>query len=260
MKPMRLWLIAVTLLWAVSAWAAYSPTPVQKSQAERDLQTALDNAKEKSEKQQIAEKALADHPEDIIIGRLAQDALMRIVEDPAAYFKARAEGTESIAKKFLYARASGDSLTQIQTAEWILAKDPKHFWALIMKATTLWTEDEKILQQVESLLKEAVACDPSRPEGYQNLGYLYQDKEDLHGAREAFEAGAVSDPTNTVIRDMRLTVYAAQRDAKAYFDLVALALPASPLNFDLPLAKSSEKLVTADFHGHFTIIEYWAYS
>lgn len=262
MKRLTLLTVALGLLLpALGAWAGYSPKALQKSKAETDLQAALDKAANQDEKKQIAEKALADNPEDIVVGRAAQDVLMRTLDDAATYFKTRAEGSESIAKHYLYGRASGDSATQMKEAEWILGKDPKNFWGLTLKAVTLWTEDAEILKQVEGLLQQAVAVDPSRPESYLNLGFVYLDMEKPELALEAFEAGAVADPTNTQIRDQRLTSYATSKQADKYFALAKDALPKDALNFEgLKVAKSSKTLSNADFQGHYTIVEYWAYT
>jgi len=41
---------------------------------------------------------------------------------------------------------------------------------------------------VERYLKASIDADPSRPEGYINLGYLYEDMENWPAARETFEA------------------------------------------------------------------------
>jgi tetratricopeptide (TPR) repeat protein len=262
MKKITLFVVALALLLpALGAWAGYSPKPLQKSNAETDLQSALDKATNTDEKKQIAEKALADNPDDIVLGRMAQDVLTKSLDDAATYFKTRAEGSESIAKHYLYGRASGDSTIQMHEAEWILAKDPKNYWGLTLKAVTLWTEEAEILKQTEALLQQAVAADPARPEGYLNLGYVYLDMEQFDKAIEAFEAGAVSDPTNAQIRDQRMTWYATAKQADKYFSLAKDALPKEALSFEgLKVAKSERVLSNADFQGHYTIVEYWAYT
>ncbi len=253
-------LAATVFLWAAMAWASFTPIPVQRSEAEATLQTALDDAKDKDAKLQIAEKALADHPEDIVIGRMAQDVLMKVLDDPAGWFKSRAEGSESLTKRYLMARASGDSLTQIQTSEWMLSKDPKHYWALMMKATTLWTDDEKILDQVHGLFLQAIAAEPSRPEAYLNLGFLCSDRGQPADARDAFLAATIADPSDRLAKENLMTAYAALRDAAEYFKLADAVFAKEPLKFDLPLARSNMKLEARDFAGQVSVIEYWAYT
>lgn len=261
MRKTTLLAVALALLLpALAAWAGYNPKPLQKSKAETDLQAALDKAANADEKKMIAEKALADNPDDIVLGRMAQDVLTKSLDDAATYFKTRAEGQESIAKHYLYGRASGDSTIQMEQANWILAKDPKNYWGLTLKAVTLWTEEPEVLKQVESLLQQAVSIDPSRPEGYLNLGYVYLDLEKHDAAIEVFEAGAIADPSNTQIRDQRMTWYATAKQADKYFSLADKALPKEALSFaGLKVAKSDRVLSNADFEGHYTIIEYWAY-
>lgn len=248
------------LALVTNVWAAYQPQPVQRTTDETQLTAALAKAADAAEKQALAEQALADHPEHIPIGILAQDVLTKQLDDAKRYFRARAEGSSSIAKKFLAARASGDSAQQMETANWILAQDPRNFWGYLLKGQTLWYDDPDIMLHTHALFDSAIAADPSRPEGYFWQGVAYLDEHNHASARAALEAGLVCDPNDAVIRDNLLTVYAANRDAGAYFPLAERGLPAEPLHWDLPFANKAGQLTAQDVQSHVSVIEYWAYT
>jgi len=255
------WIGILTLILVSAAWA-YAPVPVQKSPAEIELAAALDKAETNDAKAQIATAFLNSNPTDIPAARMAQDVLFRTMEDPAEFFKSRAEKSESVVDHYLYARASGDSTVMAQEAAWIMAKDPKNAWGHMLAGLAEWERAMPDNAVVEKYLKAAVEADPSRPEGYINLGYLYEDMENWPAARETFEAGAIADPNNATIRDARLTVYAVQRDGDAYFKLIDGVLPAEPLTGELVRANNGGGTVDAAkaFRGQTVLVEYWAYT
>ena len=252
--------IAVLLL-AVTAWS-FSPTPVQKSQTELDLQSALDKAATPEEKSRVATEFLDSKPTDITAARLAQDALFKTLEDARAFFKARAANSESVVDHYLYARASADSTVMAQEATWILAKEPNNVWGHMLAGLAEWERATPDNAKVEQHFNDAIAADPSRPESYVNLGYLYQDMDKWPEAKAVFEAGQVVDPNNFSIQNGLVTVYATLRESDAYFKLVDAMLPDEPLSGPLVKANNGGGSVDAAkaFRGTVSLVEYWAYT
>jgi len=261
---MKIISLLTALCLVVAVACAYSPTPVTRSAAETELTAALDQAPSDSAKLKIAESALAGHPEDIPVGRAAEEIILRFRSDPVEFFKARAEKSESIAAHYLYGdicgRANGDTVTTAREAAWILAKDPKNFWGHMLAGDAAWNYGKPDMAAVQKAYEDAVAADPSRPEGYLFLGYVFEDQDKWPEARGALDAGSISDPANKIIREQRLTAYAQVRDAKAYFDLAQSVLPQKALQMDLPRASAPGKVTTANLLGKSTVIEYWAFT
>lgn len=190
---MRLWITFGLLLLTLSAWA-YSPVAVAPSAGETAFASALAAATTDSAKLQLALQALDAYPEDIPVGRAAQDVIFRYKDDPEGFFAARAKDSASPAAHYLNGRATSDTLLMTREAEWLLAKDPHSFWGHQLAGDAEWSKAHPDMARVEEHLQASIATDPSRPEGYLNLGYLYEDQEKWPAARAAFEAGAVADP------------------------------------------------------------------
>ena len=252
--------VLVILLGTVMvASAAYSPQPFQKSAADKSLQEALSKAQSDSEKVELAKSTWSVNPEDMQVGKTAATIMRKYMTDAENYFKSKADG-ESIVARYLYAWYFGDTLISAKQADWILKKDPKNFWGLVLQANSEWDKSKPDMDKVRSGFEAAVAADPSQPDGYWLLGYVFQDLDKWQDARSAFDAGANCDPTNTDIRDGRLTVYAQMRDADAYFNLSKAMFPADPLQMDLAFANGTDHLTPAKLLGKTTVLEFWGFS
>jgi hypothetical protein len=251
-------LLALALVCAPAL--AYHPVPVTKTAAETELASALDHASSDSAKLRIAEEALNAHPEDVPACRTAQDVIIKHSPDPAGFFKTRAEKSDAISAHYLYGYIAGDTAIAAQQSAWILKKDPHNFWGRLLAADAEWNKETVNYDTLTSRISEAIASDPSRPEGYLYMGWVMEEEEKWPEARAAFDAGAVADSSNTMIRDQRLTAYAQLRDGKAYFDLAKTAFSDTPLSMDLPRANRAGKVTTADLLGKATVIEYWAFT
>ena len=108
-------------------------------------------------------------------------------------------------------------------------------------------------------MERAVKSNPDRPDTYLYLGFYYKQLGQDDKAIAAFEAGAIADPADKIIRDFRLTHYATHKQAEKYFALVPTALPKAPLELDVTLASDGSKLSKDVFRGHYSIIECWTY-
>jgi tetratricopeptide (TPR) repeat protein len=247
------------LLCAVSV-LAYNPKPVAKSPAELKLAADLAVAQTDSVKIFLAKSAFELNPDDIPLGVIAQDVLLKKMDKPKEYYKQRADNDPTIAARFLYGRASGDSTTMELQAQAILKLSPNNYWGNLLAGLGAWEHEKSDDKLVQVDFEKAIAADPSRPESYFNLGWLFMDQKKWPEARAALDAGGVTDPSNTGIRNARLTVYAEQRDGKAYFDLIKGVFPETPLTVDLPRANGSGHVTNADWTGSPTVVEYWAYT
>lgn len=258
MKVLAL-LAALWLAVATTAWA-YNPVPLKKSAVETELSAALEQAHSDSAKLKIAEDALNARPDDVAMARIAQDVIMKFKTDPVDYFKNRAETSQSVAAHYLYGWAEEDRKIKTREAAWILKKEPHNFWGHMLAADAEWAKDKPNYTILRKQISDAIAADPSRPEGYLSMGFAFEDEEKWPEARQAFEAGAVCDPASMAIRDQRLTAYAQLHDGKAYFDLAQSIFSDKPLQMDLPRASGTGNVTTANLLGKNTVVEYWAFT
>lgn len=243
------------------ASAAYQPLPVQRSAGERETQALLNEAATDSAKVAIARESLKKFGSEIAVGKLIIDLLLKNLEDPIAFFRSRLEQDSlSAANHYFYGRASRDSTIMAEEAQWILRHDPGNYWGFELAGYAEWHRSKPDTAVLIANFQQAISADPSRPDAYLYLGWVYWDEERWSEAREVLEAGAVADPSDKSIRDARLTVYAEQRDADAFFDLMQGVFSDQPLEADLPRARGGANVTSADLRGAPTVIEYWAYT
>jgi tetratricopeptide (TPR) repeat protein len=251
-------MIGLLSLWAV-AQAQYSPELYIVPAAERSLRSALANAVDDEARFEIARTALQEYPDDISLGRIAQDALLPLLAESTVWFKDRAERLKTRTADYLYARAANDGAISSAIADALLARDPNDYWGWRLKAVAVSAGGLDSLPAVAKLMERAVKSSPNRPDTYLYLGFYYQQLGEDEKAIAAFEAGAIADPTDKTIRDFRLTHYATHKQSEKYFALVPTALPNAPLELDVTLAKSGRKLSKEVFTGHYSVIECWTY-
>lgn len=241
------------------ASAKYSPKLYVVPEAETKLRADLANAPDDAARKEIAIAALERFPNDVSLGRIAQDALNPTLEEPAQWFQARAEKLKTNAARYLYARVANDGAVSHSVADEILIDDPNDYWGLRLKAVAISTGGPDSLPRVCEFMERAVKSNPDRPDTYLYLGFYYKQLGEDDKAIVAFEAGAVADPTDKIIRDFRLTHYATHKQSEKYFALVPQALPKAPLDLDVTLASDGSTLSKDVFLGHYSIIECWTY-
>ncbi|MFZ5432765.1 MAG: tetratricopeptide repeat protein [Calditrichota bacterium] len=256
---MHILIALLTIVLATSA-GAFQPVAGQKSVAEQEIGALLEAAATDSVKKDIAKSFFNKYPDDIPGGRIAQDILLKNLEDPITFFKKRLEQQETLANRYWYGRASRDSVIMAETAKLILNDYPDNYWGHELAGYAEWYRAKPDTGVLIREFRAAIKADPSRPEAYLYLGWVYWDEEQWPEMREALEAGAIADPTDKSIRDARLTVYAEQRDADAFFTLMQGVFSDTPLTADLPRARGGANLTTAELRNQPTVIEYWAYT
>lgn len=254
-------LLSALCLLVTLAYAQYSPQPYTVPEAEAKLRADLAAASPAmpNHAEIVAKLALDNHPDDVSIGRIAQDALVPFLDDPVAHFLQRANNLNNAAAKYLYARAANDAAISDSIANLILAQNPQDYWGLRLKGVAVSAGGPDSLPRVTEWMERAIAARPDRPDTYLYTGFYYKQLGQDDKAIKAFEAGAVCDPSDKIIRDFRLTHYATHKMPDEYFELVPQALPTAPLDLDVTLAKDGSKLSKDVFRGHYSIIECWTY-
>ena len=257
---MRTAILSVLCAYSI-ALAAYNPQPIQRSTGEKETLARLEAAATDSAKVAIARELLDKYAGEIAVGKMVIDLLLKNLDDPITYFRTRLDQDSlAPANHYFYGRASRDSTIMAQEAQWILNRDPGGYWGYELAGYAEWYRAKPDTAVLIAHFKQAIAADPSRPDAYLYLGWVFWDEERWDEARDVLEAGAIVDPEDKAIRDARLTVYAEQRDAKAFFDLMQGIFSDQPLEADLPRANGGAHITSADFRGAPTVIEYWAYT
>lgn len=251
-------LIALCLFVSLAA-AEYTPSLYAVPEAEVRLHNDLAAASTPELRKEIALTALEKYQDDVSIGRIAQDALLPQLDDPVAWFKERADRLKNGAAKYLYARAANDGTISQGISDELLSADPNDYWGLRLKAVAISAGGPDSLPRVIEYMERAIQSNPNRPDTYLYTGFYYKQHGQDDKAIKAFEAGAVCDPTDKIIRDFRLTHYATHKMPNEYFALVPQALPKAPLDLDVTLASDGSKLSKDVFKGHYSILECWTY-
>jgi tetratricopeptide (TPR) repeat protein len=253
--------LATFLLLALGSqtFAQYSPQRYVVPEAETKLRADLANAPDDNTRKEFALAALANYPDDVSLGRIAQDALLPVLENPKEWFAARSHEVKTSAASYLYARAANDAMVTDSVADKILADNPDDYWGLRLKGVAIGAVYPDSLPAVIRLMEHAARVKPDRPDTYLYIGFYYKQLGEDEKSIAAFEAGAVSDPSDKIIRDFRLTYYATHKQAEKYFALVPTALPKAPMEWDVSLAKDGSMLTKESFLGHYSIVECWTY-
>lgn len=252
-------LLSALCLLVTLAYAQYSPQPYTVPATETQLRAELAAAPSDSARKIVAQRALEAYPDDISLARIAQDALTSTLEDPVAWYKTNAERSNTNTAHYLYARAANNAAISDSIANLILAQNPKDYWGLRLKGVAVSAGGPDSLPRVIEWMERAIAARPDRPDTYLYTGFYYKQLGQDDKAIRAFEAGAVCDPADKIIRDFRLTHYATHKLPDEYFALVPQALPTAPLDLDVTLAKDGSKLSKDVFRGHYSILECWTY-
>ncbi|MBK6765426.1 MAG: hypothetical protein IPG71_03620 [bacterium] len=253
-------LIALCLFVSLAS-AKYTPSLYVVPEAEAKLRVDLASPSPAmpNHAEIVAKLALDQNPDDVSIGRIAQDALIPFLDDPVAHFLLRANSLNNKAAKYLYARAANNAAISDSIADEILRADPNDYWGLRLKAVAISAGGPDSLPRVVELMERAITANPNRPDTYLYTGYYYKQLGQDAKAIAAFEAGAIADPNDKIIRDFRLTHYATHKMPDEYFALLPQVLPAAPLALDVTLAKDGSRLSKEVFKGHYSILECWTY-
>ncbi|NUO18915.1 hypothetical protein HUU59_05650 [bacterium] len=245
------------LLAALPAWAI-GPAPVSRSLGEIAVQEANLAALDSAARIERGIALLEQFPDDVPAGREVQKAIGKLLPDSRAYFRTRYERLNTSATFYLYARATNFTLEESEIESWI-EREPDNFWLRLCHMAAEWHKETPDLNIVEERVEQAIQLNPSRPEGYSFLGMLYDERNDLKSAREAYESGLVCDPQDEHMRSRLLDICLGQRDAQAYFALINNLVPESPLDVELGTIGAPEKKVKPDdLRGKVSLLVYWS--
>jgi len=248
----------LAVLCALSIAFGYAPQPKVTSPAEASFDSALATATTDEAQVQLAKEFLDKYPDNIPVGRQAQNILNRKSDTSADWYKQRMEANPTATNRYLWARASQDPEIMMAQAEWLMANEPDNFWGYYLAASTLWDAEKPDMDKVIGYFEQAVAKDPARYEGYLYLGYAYEDAGKPEKALEVFTAAEVVDPSDQSPRQARLGLYAQMKNAEKYFELVTPMLPTEPLTVELAVAKSAKGEKSPNLKGEITVLDCFA--
>jgi tetratricopeptide (TPR) repeat protein len=248
----------LAVLCAFSIAFGYTPQPRVLSTAENEFDSIIAKTEADSAQVQLAKEFLDKYPDDIPLGRQAQNILNRKSDTSADWYKQRMEANPTATNRYLWARASQDPEVMTAQSEWLMANDPDNFWGYYLAATTAWDAKEPDMDKVIGLFEQAVAKDPARYDGYLWLGYAYEEAGKPEQALEVFKAAEVVDPTDESPKQAMLGLYAEMKDAEKYFALVAPMLPTEPLTVELAVAKSAKGEKSPNLKDGITVLDCFA--
>lgn len=251
-------LLVLCLVMASNVWAA-EPRPAVKSAGEVAWEAIPDSTPDEAQVR-IAKEYLDMHPNDIPLLRSVQNVLNRKSDLTVEFWKERMDKTPSATNRYLWARKTGDPAEMKTVSEWIMQNEPNNFWGYYLAATAEWSKDEPDLKFVTSKFEMALEKDPSRLEGWSYGADAYEQAKDFDNALRMYQAIKVVDPSDKQANMSIMGIYAQKRDADKYFQMVADILPKSPpLNFDLGMHGTENKMTSASFAGKYTVLEMFTY-
>ncbi|MBU0691893.1 hypothetical protein KKH18_08770 [bacterium] len=248
----------LVLLCAATLVFGYAPQPKVVTQAETEFEAALATAETDEAQIELAKEYLDNYPDNIPLGRSAQNILNRKSDTPPDWYKTRKEAAPTSTNRYLWARASQDHDVMVEQANWMMENDAENFWGYYLAATAEWDTEEPDMDKVIGYFEQALAKDPAQYTGYLWLGYAYEDANKPEQALEVFKAAKIVDPEDDSPKQAMLGLYAQMKDADEYFELVTPMLPTNPVTVELPVAKSTADLNTVKLNGEYTVLDCFA--
>lgn len=250
--------VLLVLSLCVSLWAV-EPKPQVKSAAELAWEAIPDSIPDE-EQVRLAKEYLDKHPNDIPLLRSVQNILNRKSDLTPEFWQGRMEQNPTTANRYLWARKAGESAEMKKQADWIMENDQENFWGYYLAAVAESYKETPDLAVVIRYFDQAIAKDPSRPEGWYFCADANEQAGNLDRALECYQAGLVVDPTDKSLEMSIMGVYAQKRDAENYFALASKLLPREPaLQVDLGMHGSDRKVTASDFTGKYTVLEMFTY-
>ena len=248
-------LLVVSAVWA----AAPVPQPQVKSAGELAWEAIPDTIADE-EQVKISREFLDNYPDDIPLLRSVQNILNRKSDLTLEFWMERMNAKPSSANRYLYARKSGDPEIMKAQAEQIMKDDPQNFWGYYLFAVAEWSKDKPDLSVVTDYLEQAIAKDPSRPEGWGYGAQAYEEAKDWDNALRLYQGETVVKPDDKFPKMGMMGIYAQKRDADNYFKLSnEMLTKAPPLDIDLKMHNSSHKVTAADLTGQYSVVEMFTY-
>lgn len=245
-------LVAASCVWAA---APAQPLPQVKSAAELAWEAIPDTIPD-AEQVRVAMEYLDNNPNDIPLLRNVQNILNRKGDLTVEFWKERMDKNPTTANRYLYARKVGESDVMKAHADLIMNEDPNNFWGYYLAAVSELNKEKPDLNISVGFFEQAIAKDPSRPEGWYYCADSYEQLGNLDKALECYQAGLVVQPGDKSLKMSILGLYGQKRDADKYFTLAAELLPKEPpLQIDLGMHGSEHKMTASDFSGQYTVLE-----
>lgn len=258
---MRRLSLLIGLLLAGTLWAAAPAEPRLQVKSPGELAwEAIPDTLPDAEQVRVALEFLDQHPNDIPLLRSVQNILNRKGDLTVEFWKERMDKNPTSANRYLYARKVNESEVMKAQAEWIMQNDPANFWGYYLAAVSEMNKETVDQKVVIQYLEQAIAKDPSRPEGWYYCADANEQAGNLDKALEYYQAGLVVEPGDKSLKMSILGVHAQKRDADSYFALAGELLPKEPpLQIDLGMHGSEHKMTASDFSGQYTVLELFTY-
>jgi tetratricopeptide (TPR) repeat protein len=177
---------------------------MKQSDAELAFDAAIAKEGDAGTRLTLARDYLERYPEDIPLVQTAAEVVKQSRGNPAdATAEMRTYADKHfrlIGPQYAYALVAEDTLIWDAKARWALAKDSTSCWAWLMWTAAEWYKSKPDSNLVFKRIARAIKLDPSRPEGYLNLGDWYALQGKWTDATEAYQAGLVCDPENNYLR------------------------------------------------------------
>ena len=245
--------LAVTAAWAVE------PQPAQKTAAELAWEAIPDTIPD-ADQVTVAKEYLDKYPNEIPLLRNVQGILNRKSDLTVEFWKERMDKTPTSANRYLYARKTGDAAEMKTQSEWIMKNDSDNFWGYYLAAVAEWSKEEHDAKVVANFFEQAIAKDPSRPEGWGYAAEAYEETKDWDNALRCYQASMVVEPESSSPKMSMMGIYAQKRDADKYFAMAKEVLPIEPpLELSLATYGSDRQITTADLIGKYSVVEMFTY-
>lgn len=249
--------LILALMLAVAAHA-FAPAPVTRSQGEIIVADAKLAQLDSAQALELGLQLLEQFSTDVPAGREVQIAIRKFLPDAPEFYRERHTRLNNPASFYLYARSTNFQLPESEVAAWV-EREPRSIWMWLCYMATEWHKEAPNSAVVLERIEQAIISDPSRPEGYSFLGMYYDEQEDLAKAREAYEAGLITDPKDENMRNRLLDICLLQRDAQGYFAVINGVIPDQPLDVELgTLGHPEQKVKPEDLRGHVSLLVYWS--
>jgi tetratricopeptide (TPR) repeat protein len=250
-----IFLLAASSLWA----AAPAPQPQVKSAAEIAWEAIPDTIPD-AEQVRIAREYLDNNPNDIPLLRSVQNILNRKSDLTIDFWTERMNANPTSANRYLYARKTGDPEIMKTQADQIMKDDPSNFWGYYLGAVAEWSKEKPDMSVVTNYFEQAIAKDPSRPEGWSYGAQAYENAKDWDNALRLYDAMLTVKPDDKDSKMGKMGIYAQKRDADNYFKMsTELLTKEPPLAVDMKMHNSSHNITTADLTGQYSVVEMFTY-
>ena len=245
-------LVPLTALWAQGA--DFSVRVYKPSEAEQNMEAALDTAGTFPVERAIARDFQSRYPDDVTVQIQAGSVLaMDNLDSLRATHRARAEREpRNAVALFLAGWFMGTPDEQRTYADRILAFDPQNYWGNVLLAGSLSPDTDPGMKQAEAALRTAIATDNSLPMAVEKLGHLLRMRGDKADADAVFVKLGQMLPDR--FQPVQYRVMLAAPDQQRAVELIDAFLKKNPQNLDALYSKSRAERELSNWPGFVAVM------